>query len=87
MLVKKVTNANRVIWYSTGQRQMIAVRIATHIQTRLALLLWQVMFTCQYRAPPLVPSYFFKNTENKSIGSGMNVVVLCSLAISRMVWR
>ncbi len=31
--------------------------------------------------------YFFKNAENKSIGSGRNVVVLCSLAISRMVWR
>src|SRR4030095_2067558 len=32
-------------------------------------------------------SYFFKNAENKSIGSGRKVVVLCSLAISRMVWR
>ena len=32
-------------------------------------------------------SYFFKNALNKSIGSGRNVVVLCSLAISRMVWR
>ncbi len=31
--------------------------------------------------------YFFKNALNKSIGSGRNVVVLCSLAISRMVWR
>gem|GEM_PF-1440152 len=33
------------------------------------------------------PFYFFKNALNKSIGSGRNVVVLCSLAISRMVWR
>jgi len=32
-------------------------------------------------------SYFFKNALNKSIGSGRKVVVLCSLAISRMVWR
>ena len=32
-------------------------------------------------------AYFFKNALNKSIGSGRNVVVLCSLAISRMVWR
>jgi len=32
-------------------------------------------------------SYFFKNALNKSIGSGRNVVVLCSLAISRMVCR
>ena len=32
-------------------------------------------------------SHFFKNAVNKSIGSGRNVVVLCSLAISRMVWR
>ncbi len=31
--------------------------------------------------------YFFKNALNKSIGSGRNVVVLCSLAISRIVWR
>ncbi len=31
--------------------------------------------------------HFFKNALNKSIGSGRNVVVLCSLAISRMVWR
>ena len=31
--------------------------------------------------------YFFKNALNKSIGNGRNVVVLCSLAISRMVWR
>jgi hypothetical protein len=29
--------------------------------------------------------YFFKNAENKSIGSGRKVVVLCSLDISRMV--
>src|SRR5437867_3610887 len=29
--------------------------------------------------------YFFKNAENKSIGSGRKVVVLCSLAISRIV--
>jgi len=28
--------------------------------------------------------YFFKNALNKSIGSGRNVVVLCSLAISRI---
>jgi len=34
-----------------------------------------------------MPHYFFKNALNKSIGSGRNVVVLCSLAISRMVWR
>jgi hypothetical protein len=34
-----------------------------------------------------VSGYFFKNALNKSIGSGRNVVVLCSLAISRMVWR
>ena len=33
------------------------------------------------------PDYFFKNALNKSIGSGRKVVVLCSLAISRMVWR
>ena len=32
-------------------------------------------------------AHFFKNALNKSIGSGRNVVVLCSLAISRMVWR
>ena len=33
-----------------------------------------------------IPSfYFFKNALNKSIGSGRNVVVLCSLAISRIV--
>ena len=32
-------------------------------------------------------SYFFKNALNRSIGNGRNVVVLCSLAISRMVWR
>jgi hypothetical protein len=30
-------------------------------------------------------NYFFKNALNKSTGSGRNVVVLCSLAISRMV--
>ena len=29
--------------------------------------------------------YFFKNAETKSIGSGRKVVVLCSLAISRIV--
>ena len=34
-----------------------------------------------------LPFYFFRNALNKSIGSGRNVVVLCSLAISRMVWR
>jgi len=34
-----------------------------------------------------VSAYFFRNALNKSIGSGRNVVVLCSLAISRMVWR
>src|SRR5437879_2628164 len=32
--------------------------------------------------PPL-----FMNGVNKSIGTGRNVVVLCSLEISRMVWR
>ena len=31
--------------------------------------------------------HFFKNAETKSIGSGRKVVVLCSLAISRIVWR
>jgi len=30
---------------------------------------------------------FFKNALNKSIGNGKNVVVLCSLAISRIVCR
>jgi len=35
----------------------------------------------------VVDPYFFKNALNKSIGKGRNVVVLCSLAISRMVWR
>ena len=35
----------------------------------------------------LWPRYFFKNALNKSIGNGKNVVVLCSLAISRMVCR
>src|SRR5205823_13449616 len=29
----------------------------------------------------------FLNGANKSIGTGRNVVVLCSLEISRMVWR
>jgi hypothetical protein len=28
------------------------------------------------------PPYFFKNALNKSIGSGRNVVVVCSLAMS-----
>ena len=32
-------------------------------------------------------TYFFRNGPNKSIGIGTNVVVLCSLAISRMVCR
>jgi hypothetical protein len=31
----------------------------------------------------LVSYYFFKNAENKSIGSGRNVVVLCSLPIGK----
>jgi hypothetical protein len=29
----------------------------------------------------------FRNGVNKSMGTGKKVVVLCSLAISRMVWR
>ena len=43
------------------------------------------MFKTIIRRP--IPAHFFKNALNKSIGSGRNVVVLCSLAISRMVWR
>jgi len=32
-------------------------------------------------------SLLFMKGVNKSIGTGRNVVVLCSLEISRMVWR
>jgi hypothetical protein len=32
-------------------------------------------------------AHFFKNGPNKSIGIGRKVVVLCSLAISRIVCR
>ena len=46
-----------------------------------------VGFLFQNTCLPIVNPYFFKNALNKSIGSGRNVVVLCSLAISRMVWR
>ena len=35
----------------------------------------------------MAQSYFFKNGPNKSIGTGRNVVVLCSLEISRMVCK
>ena len=31
--------------------------------------------------------YFFKKALKRSMGRGRKVVVLCSLAISRMVWR
>jgi hypothetical protein len=41
----------------------------------------------KFRALANFNFYFFKNALNKSIGSGRKVVVLCSLAISRMVWR
>ena len=34
---------------------------------------------------PLASLYFFRNALSKSIGNGRKVVVLCSLAISRMV--
>src|SRR5437667_3100324 len=33
------------------------------------------------------PPHFFKNGPNKSIGTGKNVVVLCSLEISRIVCK
>ena len=36
---------------------------------------------------PMYLHHFFKNALNRSMGSGRKVVVLCSLAISRMVWR
>ena len=39
------------------------------------------------RAYNLGGPLLFMNGENRSIGTGRKVVVLCSLAISRMVWR
>ena len=48
-----------------------------------------VCFVVADFAPGLfaLAAYFFKNGLNKSIGTGKNVVVLCSLEISRMVCR
>ena len=55
------------------------------IRGRFPYVPLKIIFKRRHAVRLIVHVYFFKNAENKSIGSGRNVVVLCSLAISRMV--
>ncbi len=62
-------------------------RAIIHLIKQAWLLPQSVAIAVKQRRRQRGRPYFFKNAENKSIGSGRKVVVLCSLAISRIVWR
>ena len=72
---------------ATGRTELANFSVFVKIRERFSRVSLGIISKSLHAGRLMARVYFFKNAENKSIGSGRKVVVLCSLAISRMVWR
>jgi hypothetical protein len=73
--------------FEAGDKATLQSFLYTQGANPMALEFYKMMLENQRRAYGLGGPPLFMKGVNRSIGTGRNVVVLCSLAISRMVCR